>query len=121
MYLDALKSPFRFSFSRRTTSRTEAKSLAPTSNGANEAVNLENNSQAAGFKTIDELVRASITNSNGDSEWTVRYNMLMARQWHRTYYRYPHGQVTAAWIIADHLREEHGYDITDTARTTEKP
>lgn len=118
--IEALKLPIRLSFIHRTPSHTEVKSIPQTSNEANETTTSpENDSQDTGIKTIDQLVRASIIDTKGDSEQTVRHNIFMARQWYTTFYRYPQDRAIRAWIIADHLKDEHGYAVAeqDTYRT----
>lgn len=95
---DALMLPLRFSFIHRNPSRTEAQSLPKTSSTDKAAVNPENASQDAGFKTIDQRVRALIIGTNGDSELVVQFNIsLMGRHWHRIFYRYSQDPATAAW------------------------
>ena len=117
---DVLNRQFRISFTR-SAARAEIKPPHQTSNGANEtdanyhpSGALELSSQPAEIFTIEQLVRASIIDTKGDSEQDVHLNIVMAHHLDSTmnnYSQYCQDRKLIVWRIANHLREEHGYVV----------
>lgn len=116
--LGALKFPFRISFVDSIYEWLRKKTSSPPSYDA-----AAKNTQPKSNDTIDQLVRDLIIVPKGESESSVNFNILMARQWHNAFYHYPQDRATAAWIIADYLAEQHEYGVIkrdDSQIPTEK-
>ena len=112
---------WHFSFPiARSTPRAETNHSAQTSNGANgtdtnyhSSSTLEFSSPPTeNFLTIEQLVRASIIDTKGDSEPQVQLKLFMAQQWHsimHSYSQYSQDRELTVWRIKRYLRDEHGY------------
>ena len=115
--IEALRWPFKFISTNtqnehKTDSRYQASSrLDKTSVPKPEALERDYRAPPRNISPLEQRVRDLIVVPEDELDPLVGINIFMAIQWYRTFYTYPQDQETAAWIIADHLSEEHEYIV----------